>query len=222
MPFHRTSLAIAVALLLPTVTPGAAEIPSPSTETLVIFRHGEKPQPIGYGQLNCAGLNRSLRLPQVFAAHYPRPDKLYAPDPHTMIPDGPTATPTYYYIRPLATIEPLAIQLRMPVDVDFGYDDVDGLVQDLLKISLHDKVVYVAWEHGRIGEIVKSLKKRFGNDVDVPPMHENEYDYIYRFTIDWSDIIGSLSFMLGHEDLKPDPTCPFPASWKPSSDERSR
>lgn len=182
-------------------------------ERIIIFRHGEKPQPIGYGQLDCAGLNRSLRLPQKLAAAYPYPDKLYAPDPHYQIPDGPTPAPKFYYIRPLATIEPLAIQLQVPVDVQFHYDDIAGLMTDMLAGQYQGKTLYVAWEHGQINALVTALKARFGSNVRVPVMQNGDYDYIFAFTIDWAASKPALSFKLGHEGIKPASTCPFPAVW---------
>jgi hypothetical protein len=185
-------------------------------ERIIIFRHGEKPQPIGYGQLDCAGLNRSLRLPQKLAALYPQPYKLYAPDPHYQMPDGPPPpppTPSFYYVRPLATIEPLAIQLRMPVDVQFHYDDVQGLMNDMLASDYHDKTLYVAWEHGQINNLVAALKQRFDSNVYVPVMQNNQYDYIFAFSIDWSAANPVLSFALGHEGISPASACPYPAVW---------
>src|SRR4051812_47167493 len=75
-------------------------------QTIVFFRHGEKPSG-GYGQLTCQGLNRALALPSVLLPKYGKPDFLYAPNPNVKIPDS---AGEFYYDRPLATIEPLAIR----------------------------------------------------------------------------------------------------------------
>ena len=210
---RASSIACCVTLAALPVTAADSASAGTTTEHIIIFRHGEKPQPIGYGQLDCAGLNRSLRLPQKLAAAYPYPDKLYAPDPHYPIPDGPTPTPTYYYIRPLATIEPLAIQLKMPVDVQFHYDDVDGLMGDMLASRYQGKTLYVAWEHGQINALVTALKARFNSNVYVPTMQNGDYDYIFAFSVDWSPANPVLSFKLGHEGITPASACPFPAVW---------
>jgi len=36
-----------------------------ATETIVLVRHAEKPEPHPIGQLDCQGLNRALALPAV-------------------------------------------------------------------------------------------------------------------------------------------------------------
>src|SRR5688572_30502853 len=69
-------------------------------QTIVFFRHGEKPS-AGYGQLTCQGLNRALALPDVLLAKFGRPAYLYAPNPTVQVPDNGIL---YYYVRPLATI----------------------------------------------------------------------------------------------------------------------
>ena len=52
----------------------------PKEETLVCFRHGEKPRG-GLGQLTCRGLNRALALPEVLLPRYGRPQFVFAPNP---------------------------------------------------------------------------------------------------------------------------------------------
>ena len=58
---------------------GAAQA-APTTETIVMVRHGEKPEQ-GLGQLNCRGLNRALKLPAVIEAEFGKPDFIFAPNP---------------------------------------------------------------------------------------------------------------------------------------------
>ena len=71
-------------------------------QTIVFFRHGEKPAG-GYGQLTCQGPNRALALPDVLNAKFGKPKFLYAPNPAVKISDP---AGSFYYVRPLATIEP--------------------------------------------------------------------------------------------------------------------
>src|SRR5262245_29460317 len=87
-------------LLLASVSEATAQ------QTIVFFRHGEKPS-CGYGQLTCQGLNRALALPAVLNAKFGNPDYLYAPNPAVKISDP---AGSFYYVRPLATIEPTAIR----------------------------------------------------------------------------------------------------------------
>lgn len=55
-----------------------------SVQTLVFIRHGEKPAR-GLGLLSCRGLNRALNLPHYFAAHFPPPDYIFAPNPSVKV-----------------------------------------------------------------------------------------------------------------------------------------
>ena len=92
-------------------------------ETIVFFRHGEKPSG-GLGQLTCQGLNRALALPDVLLRKFGRPDYLYAPNPAVKMPDP---AGSFFYVRPLATIEPVAIRAGRSVNTRYGYNDVAGL-----------------------------------------------------------------------------------------------
>jgi hypothetical protein len=91
------------------------------TETIVFVRHGEKPNG-GLGQLNCRGLNRSLALPAVIAKTFGRPSAIFAPNPADQKNDDGEP---YDYVRPLATIEPTAISLGLPVHASIGVDNID-------------------------------------------------------------------------------------------------
>src|ERR1700733_10981298 len=93
-----------------------------AVETIVFLRHGEKPLK-EIGQLNCQGLNRALALPHVLASKFGKPDYIFAPSASRDSKVGGGAG--YNYLRPLATIEPTAIELDMPVNTDFGYTDIN-------------------------------------------------------------------------------------------------
>ena len=92
------------------VTPATTTV---TTETLVFLRHGEKPSG-GLGQLTCQGLQRALALPSVLATRFGTAQYVFAPNPTVAVPD---AAGSFYYVRPLATIEPTAIRLGLPVNV---------------------------------------------------------------------------------------------------------
>jgi hypothetical protein len=83
-----------------------------AVETIVLVRHGEKPDK-GLGQLDCQGLNRALALPPVIAKTFGRPSAIFAPDPSRQKQDDGVS---YDYVRPLATIEPTAIFFGLPVN----------------------------------------------------------------------------------------------------------
>jgi hypothetical protein len=118
-------------------------------ETIVFIRHGEKPA-AGLGQLDCQGLNRSLKLPAVIKAMFGKPKVILAPDPGKQKEDGGVM---YDYVRPLATIEPTAIAFGMPVNAQIGLDDTAGLTGELEKDAYRDALVLVGWEHKIINEV---------------------------------------------------------------------
>jgi hypothetical protein len=81
---------------------------SHAQETIVAIRHAEKPAS-SLGQLTCKGLNRALALPKVLIPRYGKPARIDAPEPGARI--GRLGHLSYSYVRPLMTIEPIAIQL---------------------------------------------------------------------------------------------------------------
>src|SRR6185437_56371 len=114
-----------------------------TTETIVFMRHGEKPSG-GYGQLTCQGLQRALALPSVLTSRYGNAQFIFAPDPAVKIPD---AAGSFNYVRPLATIEPTAIRLGLPVNTQYGYTDIADLQSELTGPQYSAATVYVTWEH---------------------------------------------------------------------------
>jgi hypothetical protein len=111
----------------------AGENPPPSrtdVETIVFLRHGEKPSG-GLGQLTCQGLNRALALPSVLISKFGKADYVFAPDPEGKVTEG--GLRQFAYIRPLATIEPTAIRLGLPVCTDFRFKDIASLQNELTK-----------------------------------------------------------------------------------------
>jgi hypothetical protein len=167
-------------------------------ETLVFVRHAEKP-PTGLGQLSCKGLNRSLALPAVIAAKYGKPDAIYAPDPGERKDDGGQP---YYYVRPLATIEPTAIQFGLPVQTPYGYSQIAALGGALIDPKWRDRTVLVAWEHREIEELVRQIVGAHGgNASDVPQWQSADFDSIYVVRIDWSGDTPRASFSHEREDL---------------------
>lgn len=146
----------------------------------MFIRHGEKP-PKGLGQLDCRGLNRALALPAFFARSFGRPDAIFAPDPAVAKADSGG---TYDYVRPLATIEPTAIALGLPVNVEIGFSDTDGLQKALEAPSLSQATVFVAWEHRLIDVVARKLLAVHGGDAAVvPDWKHDDYDGVYVVTL---------------------------------------
>lgn len=167
------------------------------TQTIVFVRHGEK-QAGGLGQLECQGLNRSLALPAVIAKKFDKPLAIFAPNPARQRDDNGKS---YNYIRPLATIEPTAIALGMPVNADYKASDTKGLEAALKRPSLANGTVLVAWEHRLIVQIVRDIIAAYGGNVSVVPKWKgDDFDSIYVVRIA-RGAIKTVSFEQDQEGL---------------------
>jgi hypothetical protein len=178
-----------------------------TVETIVSIRHGEKP-PGGLGQLTCRGLNRALALPAVLLAKYGTPRFLFAPNPTQKV-DGKDHN-EYFYVRPVATIEPTAIRCGLPVNTQFGYTEIKGLETELEKPEYQSATIFVAWEHYLLDDFVKDLLKSHGGDsTQVPPWPHDDFDSIFVVKITRSQGGESVAFTIDHENLSDlSDTCP--------------
>jgi hypothetical protein len=168
-------------------------------ETIVFLRHGEKPE-IEIGQLNCQGLNRALALPRILISKFGKPDYLFAPAATRLTKIGGGAGDNY--LRPLATIEPTAIELGMPVNADFAYTDIDGLQAELTGQKYQNAMIFVAWEHHQLENLVRRLVSKFHQSPDqVPHWKGTDFDSLYVVRITTRDGTKSLSFTQDHEGL---------------------
>ncbi|WP_233832714.1 histidine phosphatase family protein [Paraburkholderia sp. ZP32-5] len=192
-PVAYAANAAASAATVATSTAAAGDV-----ETLVFVRHGEKPAQ-GYGQLDCQGLNRALALPAVIAAKFGKPDAIYAPDPGQQKDDGGHR---YYYVRPLATIEPTAIQFQMPVQTPYGFEQIDQLGKALVDPANRGKLIVIAWEHRLIEKLSRQmLSAHGGNAADIPKWRSGDFDSIYIVRLDWRDGTPRASFKHDREGL---------------------
>ena len=175
----------------------STDISKTNVETLVCIRHGEKPRG-GLGQLTCRGLNRALALPNVLLTKYGKPRFIFAPNPAQKV-DGKEG---YYYVRPLATIEPTAIRCGLPVNTRFGYQEIEELEMELQKPAYQNATVFIAWEHGRLDDFARELVKHHGGDpAQVPAWPEKDYDTIFVVKITKDAGKESFSFTMDHEGL---------------------
>lgn len=150
--------------------------------TIIIVRHGEKPAQ-GLGQLSCQGLNRSLALAPVLLSRYGKPVAIYAPNPAVKKKDKGVS---YAYVRPLATIEPLAIRVGLPVNVDWGMTNIAQLAEELLART--DGTQVVAWEHHLAEELARRLLMALGGDpAEVPKWGDSDFDSIYAVRVTGHD-----------------------------------
>ena len=147
--------------------------------TIVMLRHGEKPAQ-GLGQLTCQGLNRALALPKVLLKKFGPPTAIFAPNPAGKQDYGVE----YAYIRPLATIEPTAIQVGLPVNVQWRFDEIEPLQATLTASAFKDATVFVAWEHHLLEKAARQLLTSLGGDANaVPVWPGDDFDSLYVFRI---------------------------------------
>ncbi len=168
------------------------------TETIVLIRHGEKTAS-ELGQLTEVGLNRALALPNVLIGKYGKPNYLFAPNPSVMVH---ARGGNYSYVRPLATIEPTAIRLGMPVNTQIGFSDIKGLQDELTKPQYAGSVIFVAWEHFAEDQFAKNLMTAYGKPASlVPDWPTGDFDSIYVIRIVHTGTKTTVSFTLDHEGL---------------------
>lgn len=199
-------MCLALCLALPQQA-GAAE------QKIVFIRHAEKPAQ-GLGQINCQGLNRALALPAVLLGKFGKPDFVFASDPHEKKPDGDQL---YNYVRPLLTVAPTAVQAGLPINTSFGFENIAGLQQELAAPRYQNAVVFVAWEHRKLEDVVKAmLKDMGGNSADVPHWKGSDFDSIYVVTVQRNDGKTSASFAHEHQQLNGQAAaCPAAPAAKP-------
>lgn len=149
-------------------------------ETILFIRHGEKPIN-GLGQLSCRGMNRSLSLPNVILTKFGTPDFLVAPNPVIQKEDKGIS---YNYLRPLVTLEPLAIKTSKNINLTCGYNEIDCVSALLLTKEYDNKTVLIAWEHHNIEDIIKKISDIKSNNLRIPNWENDDFDTIYVLTID--------------------------------------
>ena len=194
-------------------TAGSAAAPvaadTVSVETIVFIRHGEKPDD-DKGQLNCQGLNRALALPDVLIGKYGKADFIFAPS--TTKRSGKEG-PVFSYVRPLATIEPTAIRLDLPVETRFAFDDIASLEEEISTVAYRRATIFVAWEHHLLDEMVRHFMVSLGGDPhQVPDWHGDDFDSIFVLRIRTDHGKRTIAFSHEQEGLNGLPTtCPGPA-----------
>lgn len=176
-----------------------------TTETIVFFRHGEKPSG-GYGQLTCQGFNRAIGLYDALIPRFGKPAYLFAPSPTPKIADP---AGSFYYVRPLATIEPMAIRLGLPVNAHYAYSDITSLVNAITSSSYASSRVFVAWEHAYLVKAVQMILNKYSAGITAPAWTSGDYDGLYIVTLTNSNGYVTATFRRDYEGLNNQATsCP--------------
>ena len=162
------------------------------TQTLVFLRHAEKPTG-GLGQLNCQGLNRAIDLATLLPEKFGKADYVFAANPTRNVEEGELDN-SYSYIRPLMTISPSAIKLGLPVNINFSANDTSDLADELLHDKYHNSVIYTAWSHGYLPELINKVAgEAVGQKQKITEDWEsNDYDSLYVLTLTWHNGKASL------------------------------
>jgi len=166
--------------------------PMDGTQTLVFLRHGEKPDG-GLGQLNCQGLNRAIDLSTLLPEKFGKADYVFAANPTRNVEEGEFDN-SYSYIRPLMTISPSAIKLGLPVNINFSANDTGDLADELLHDKYHNSVIYYAWSHGYLPELINKVAgDATGKKTTITEDWESsDYDSLYVLTLTWHNGKASL------------------------------
>ena len=166
--------------------------PMDGTQTLVFLRHGEKPDG-GLGQLNCQGLNRAIDLSTLLPEKFGKADYVFAANPTRNVEEGEFDN-SYSYIRPLMTISPSAIKLGLPVNINFSANDTGDLADELLHDKYHNSVIYTAWSHGYLPELINKVAgDATGKKTTITDDWESsDYDSLYVLTLTWHNGKASL------------------------------
>lgn len=198
-------LALIILLLFSTFLPSLSAAAVPTTQTIMLIRHGEK-RAHGLGQLDCQGLNRALALPPVVARVLGKPDAVFAPMPALKHDDG---APNYH-LRPLATVEPTAIFNGLPVNLSFGLGHPGEVAAALEQPKYRGARTLIAWEHREIPVIARDLIAAAGGNPDVVPQWpDSDFDSIYLVRITRDGASTTARFEHLSEGLNDQPTtCP--------------
>lgn len=173
--------------------------------TVVMMRHAEKPAE-DLGQLSCQGLNRALKLAPLLASRFGKADTVIAPNPAIKMKKG---NADWNYVRPLATIEPYAISMGLPVSTTFGWNQSAAMVNLLL--ARNHGLVVVAWEHHVLVDIARQMMSRLGGEINIPVWDKNDFDTLFVFNIATSTFAAPklISFSTQQQGLNGQPTtCP--------------
>jgi hypothetical protein len=184
-------LAASALFLLLEYSKGRAQ-PADGTQTLVFLRHAEKPAE-GLGQLNCQGLNRAIDLATLLPEKFGKANYVFAANPTRNVEEGELDN-SYSYLRPLMTINPSAIKLGLPVNISFSANDTSDLAEELLQDKYHNSVIYTAWSHGYLPELLNKVAGEAVGEKQIitDDWASSDYDSLYVLTLTWRNGKASL------------------------------
>eukprot|EP01117_Protostelium_nocturnum_P001050 TRINITY_DN11373_c0_g1_i1.p1 TRINITY_DN11373_c0_g1~~TRINITY_DN11373_c0_g1_i1.p1 ORF type:complete len:195 (-),score=55.59 TRINITY_DN11373_c0_g1_i1:70-654(-) len=149
-----------------------------NNNSIFLIRHGEKPEDDEIVGLNERGKKRAQCLRKVFgASSLYKIGKIMAMTPK---PNGKQS-------RPLLTVQPLAADLNITVDIKCQKEDLDCVKDSVDKWnkSNQGKNILLCWEHKMLNNIAKALGVKKAQNY--PSDH---YDLIWKL---WNNDIVSVT-----------------------------
>ena len=165
------------------------------------MRHAEKPAD-GLGQLTCQGLNRAIDLATLLPQRYGKADYVFAANPSRQVEEG-ADDDAYSYVRPLMTINPSAIKLGLPINLEYSANDTRQLAKELTDDQYHSSTIYTAWSHGYLPELINSVASQaLGQKTSLTEdWSGGDFDSLYVLTLTWKDGKASLLSRVDKQDL---------------------
>lgn len=162
-------------------------------QTIVFMRHGEKPYN-NSGQLSCKGLNRALTLPDILLSKFGLPDALFAA--------APKQDKLGNSLRSLQTISPTAIQVSLPIHLNYHAKDIASLQKALLSEEYHNALIYVVWEHDNLVKVAKNIMHQQGGDPNlIPKWERGDFDSLYVLKINYEQKPMTINFIHQQQNL---------------------
>ena len=164
----------ALALLLATATPAAAQLLPTGPAAIVVIRHGEEPSDPENPHLSKDGKARADRFVE-FMTHDPAMIRLGAPAAIF----ATETTNDGFGQRTQETVAPLAGVLHVTVQTPYHAKDYDKLARRVLSDpTLAGKTVVICWTHEWLPQLAAAL----GVSPEPPKWKAKVYDQVYVIT----------------------------------------
>jgi hypothetical protein len=108
---------------------------------------------------------------------------IFAPEPVYIqeLGDGDDKS---WYLRPIITIDPLAIRMGLAVNIRFNMEESDDQLMLAKNIYEAEPGVYiVAWEHKHIPQLIDNIMSLYKENIKVPDWNETEFERLYVIRI---------------------------------------
>jgi len=135
--------------------------------TILIIRHGEKPDAKGNPHLSALGRRRAEMIAQTFPAMFHKLSMLFA------------TAPSKDSNRPYETLEPLSDALNLRINKSFADDEHSHLAKKLLADATDyaGKTILICWHHEKIPKLARD---DFGQASAPKKWPDEVFDQIWQ------------------------------------------